>query len=153
MAALYMLAERLPAKGIVFVGGATAKDILCAADFEALHWPVRIATEDGSLGTKGLVTGILDAWLQERAGLSAGGPAPEIYACGPDGMLRAVAGRSLAGQWNAWLSMDRRLGCGVGACLACVIRVKKPEGTQAGDAWARVCREGPVFEAHEVVWE
>lgn len=146
MAPLYFLARRLGVKGRVFVGGRTAGDILCQADFEALGWPVSVTTEDGSLGAAGLVTAALDAWLAERP---AGGPAPEFYACGPDGLLRAVAQRALAAGQTAWLSMDRRMGCGIGACLACVIRVRR----DAVESWQRVCRDGPVFEAREVVWE
>lgn len=144
MAPLYFLARRLRGRGRVFVGGRSAADILCVRDFEALGWKVSVATDDGSLGAKGLVTAPLDGWLAERAG-----PPPEFYACGPDGMLRAVGERAVAGGWQAWLSLDRRMGCGLGACLACVVRIRGG----AGEAWGRVCREGPVFEAREIVWD
>jgi dihydroorotate dehydrogenase electron transfer subunit len=63
-------------------------------------------------------------------------------------MLKAVADRALAGGWKAWLSMDRHMGCGAGACLACVQKVRR--GNEI--AWARVCKDGPVFEAGEIVW-
>ena len=146
MAALYLLAKHLPRKGIVFVGGATGKDILCAADFDAAEWPVRIATEDGSLGTRGWVTDILDPWLKQERGARK----PEFFACGPNGMLKAVGERAIAGDWKAWLSMDRHMGCGVGACLACVQKIKAKDGRAA---WARVCKDGPVFESRQLVWE
>ena len=78
------------------------------------------------------------------------------------GMLKAVADRAQAGGWKAWLSLDRHMGCGVGACLACVQKVnarrepardssqteKNPEWQ-----WARICTEGPVFECREIVWD
>lgn len=157
MAALYLLAERAPAKGDVFVGGAGAGDILCAADFRRLGWRVHIATEDGSLGARGLVTTSLDAWLKKQRQTGR----LEFYACGPMGMLKAVADRAQAGGWKAWLSLDRHMGCGVGACLACVQKVKPrhadaraPATTSNDDwEWARICTEGPVFESREIVWE
>jgi dihydroorotate dehydrogenase electron transfer subunit len=144
-APLYLLARTLAARGLVFLGGATQPDILCQDEFRALGWPVEVATEDGSLGERGLVTAALDRWL---AGVQP--PAvPVFYACGPNGMLKAVGDRAVAGGWQAWLSLDRHMGCGVGACLACVQKVRQAGGT----GWARVCKDGPVFEAREVVWE
>jgi dihydroorotate dehydrogenase electron transfer subunit len=148
-APLSFLAERLPGKGVVFLGGRTAADVLCLDDFKRLGWDVKIATEDGSLGDKGLVTAVLDRWLDSRG---AAGTAPEIYACGPDGLLRALAQRAAARGLTAWLSMDRHMGCGAGVCLACVIRVKKA-GAAGGETWARVCKEGPIFESREIAWE
>ncbi len=146
MAALFLLAQRLPRIGMVFAGGATADDILCLDAFDALGWPVRIATENGALGERGRVTAPLDAWLK------AGGAAvePVFYACGPHGMLQAVAQRAEALACRAWISLDRHMGCGVGACLACVQRMRDPDGTIR---WGRVCREGPVFDAREIVWD
>ncbi len=145
MAALYLVAERSDAKGIAFFGGAAASDILCVEEFEQLGWDVKIATEDGSAGEHGLVTGILDDWIEAEAQKKA-----ELFACGPLGMLQAVGERAVAKDWKAWLSMDRNMGCGVGACLACVQRIKQPDGSWA---WARVCRDGPVFECREILWE
>ena len=144
-APLSLLARRVPVRGRVFIGGAGRADILCEPEFKALGWPVDVATEDGSQGTRGLVTAPLDAWL---AGLKP--PAtPFFYACGPHGMLRAVGERAVARGWTAWLSLDRHMGCGVGACLACVQRVRR----DGQPAWARVCKEGPVFEAREIIWD
>lgn len=145
MAALYLVAERAPKKGVVMVGGATGKDILCVADFERIGWEVRVATEDGSRGTRGRVTEVMDAYV---AGME--GAAPEFFACGPMGMLKAVAERAIGGSWTAWISLDRNMGCGVGACLACVQKVRDESD---GPTWARICKEGPVFECREVIWE
>ena len=83
VAPLWFLASRLPRKDILFVGGRTAADILETDRFEEAGWEVRIATQDGSRGTMGLVTAPLDAALADK-------PQAELYACGPDGMLRAV---------------------------------------------------------------
>jgi dihydroorotate dehydrogenase electron transfer subunit len=145
VAPLYFLAVRMPQRGVLFVGGATAADILLADAFRDLGWTVQIATEDGSLGTRGWVTAPLDAWLKTNAG----GNDPEFFACGPNGMLRAVGTRAATGGYPAWLSLDRHMGCGVGACLACVQRVLK----EGRETLVRVCTEGPVFAARDVLWE
>lgn len=145
VAPVCFLAEALDFTGHVFIGGAGEEDILVDESFVELGWPVHVATEDGSRGTRGLVTQALDAWLAELDG----GVVPEFFACGPHGMLRVVAERAAAGGWTAWVSLDRRMGCGVGACLACVQRVRTSDGSET---WARGCREGPVFDARDVVW-
>ena len=146
MAALYLVAKNAPVQGMVFVGGRSAIDILCADEFTALGWTVRISTEDGSLGTQGLVTEALEAWLKN----DLKNRLPEFFACGPNGMLKAVGERAIRDGWTAWLSMDNQMGCGVGACLACVQKIATPGG---GWTWERVCKEGPVFESRSVVWK
>ena len=146
MAAMHLLAQRSPQKGIVFVGGRKRIDILCEKEFKALGWDIRPTTEDGSYGEKGLVTQPLVQTL--RASHSALHN-PKLYACGPTGMLKAVA--KIAGEFNvpAELSMDEHMCCGVGVCLTCVIPVK----TESGWEFQRTCTEGPVFDSNQVVWE
>jgi dihydroorotate dehydrogenase electron transfer subunit len=143
MAALYLLAQRSPQKGIVFVGGRRRVDILCEEEFRALGWEVRVTTEDGSHGEKGLVT---QALLTE---LKRGAPGCKLFACGPTPMLKAVG--QLAAEFGlpAELSLDEHMGCGIGVCLTCVVPIK------AGDNWEyqRTCTEGPVFDSRQVAWE
>lgn len=145
VAPLSLFASRAAGDCKVFIGAASEPDVLCVRDFELLGCDVRVTTVDGSLGEKGLVTVALDAWLDSLGE----GQIPEFYACGPDGLLKAVSDRALEGGWSAWLSLDKHMGCGMGACLACVQRVRKANGDEV---WARVCRDGPVFEAREIVW-
>jgi len=143
MAAMFLLAQRSPQKGIVFVGGRRRVDILCEKDFAAIGWEVRATTEDGSHGEKGLVTHPLIAELKRNASGN------KLYACGPTPMLKAVG--KIAEDFNlpAELSMDEHMCCGVGTCLTCVIPVK------VGDSWEyqRTCTEGPVFDSRQIVWE
>ena len=143
MAAMFLLAQRSPQKGIVFVGGRRRVDILCEKDFTAIGWEVRVATEDGSHGEKGLVTHPLMAELKCNAS------GKKLYACGPTPMLKVIG--KIAEDFNlpAELSMDDHMCCGVGTCLTCVIPVK------AGDSWEyqRTCTEGPVFDSRQIVWE
>lgn len=127
---------------LVMLGGRTRDDLLAVSDFAALGIDVRVITEDGSLGQAGLVTELLENYLQSF-------PAP-IFACGPSGMLKAVT--VLAQQYDVpcQLSLEAFMACGVGACQGCVIKTKDGQG---GFAYQRVCKEGPVFEAKDIIWE
>lgn len=145
-AALYLQACRLPVKGTAFFGGRTASDILCADEFRAAGWTVCVTTDDGTLGQRGWVTDALDPWLEAHSGVAR---ETEIFSCGPNAMLRAVGQRATDRDIRAWLSMDRNMACGVGACLTCVIKRK----TDGGWEWARCCNDGPVFAASEILWE
>jgi dihydroorotate dehydrogenase electron transfer subunit len=146
MAAMYLLAQRSPQKGMVFVGGRRRVDILCEKEFGALGWDVRVATEDGSHGEKGLVTKPL---LEEIGKRKSESGKRKLYACGPTPMLKAVG--KIAEDFNlpCELSMDEHMCCGVGVCLTCVIPVKTGKGWE----YQRTCTEGPVFDSRRVVWE
>ncbi|MGP8053835.1 MAG: dihydroorotate dehydrogenase electron transfer subunit [Limisphaerales bacterium] len=166
MAAMYLLAQRSPQRGIVFVGGRRRADILCEKEFQALGWEVRATTEDGSHGEKGLVTELLLAELRRsRADKTLTKRSKirnlKLFACGPTGMLKAVG--KIAGEFNvpAELSMDEHMCCGVGVCLTCVIPVKTGDGLRRAEAhereggweYQRTCTEGPVFDARQIEWE
>ena len=101
---------------------------------------VYIATEDGSIGTKG---NVMDA--VEENNLAAG----MIFACGPMPMLRAVKGYAAKAAISAYLSLEEHMACGVGACLGCVVRTKSINHHSHVNN-ARICTDGPVFEAKEV---
>ena len=142
VAPLHFLAKRLKdPRAILFVGGRTKDDLLALDRFAALGVEVRVATNDGSAGEKGFVTGPLDAALDD---LRARGEAFELFTCGPDGLLKAVSDRAVAAKMPGWISMDRHMVCGVGACYACI------QKTVRGNS--RCCVEGPVFRAEDLVW-
>ena len=108
-------------------------------EFEA-YGPVYTATEDGSRGTKG---NVLDA-IREHA-LTA----DVIYACGPTPMLRALKTYAAEHGIQCWISLEEKMACGVGACLACVCQSKeKDEHSQVHNK--RICKDGPVFLADEI---
>jgi dihydroorotate dehydrogenase electron transfer subunit len=141
------LGERLRGTGLrgrLFYGGRTAADLPLLDRLRDLGLPVVPATEDGSLGERGRVTAPLEAHLD-----AAAGPV-RLYACGPDAMMRAVAriaqGRGLAAE----VSLDPWMGCGVGTCLGCVVRVQA--GDEARPKYRCACTDGPVFDAASVVW-
>lgn len=140
VAPLHFLAKRLP-KSILFVGGRTKDDLLAVDKFEAMGVEVKVSTNDGSRGFKGFVTGPLDETINE---LRAKGEKFELFTCGPDGLLKAVTERALALKVPGWISVDRHMICGMGACFACI------QKTVRGNS--RCCIEGPVFKAEELVW-
>lgn len=144
VAPLSFLASRLKTRGIACIGAKSKADLLCIDMFRKLGWEVKITTEDGSAGSKGLVTDAIANVINEISGRT-----PEFFACGPDAMMKAVAGLVKGRKWRAWLSLDKHMGCGVGACLACVQRIRAENGTET---WKRVCKDGPVFESREVIW-
>lgn len=99
-----------------------------------------IATEDGSAGTKGNVIDAIKANALE---------ADVIYACGPTPMLRALKAFAEENNMECYISMEERMACGIGACLACVCKSKEKDGhTNVNNK--RICKEGPVFNAKEV---
>ncbi len=145
-AATYLLARNFDNPCICMLGGRSAGDILVEDKFEEAGATVRISTDDGSEGHKGLVTELL---IDELSGHE--GEAPLVYACGPNPMLRAVADICLPQGIEAFLSLDQHMCCGVGACFACVVKIKADND----DGWEyiRSCKEGPVFRATEIYWE
>ncbi len=98
------------------------------------------ATEDGSVSTKG---NVLDC-IREN-GLTA----DVIYACGPTPMLRAIKAYAQEHAIECWISMEERMACGIGACLACVCKSKEIDDHSKVHN-KRVCKEGPVFAAEEI---
>ena len=99
-----------------------------------------VATEDGSVGTKG---NVIDA-IKEN-GLEA----DVIYACGPMPMLRALKSYAMEHDMECYVSMEERMACGIGACLACVCKTKDKDAHSNVNN-KRICKEGPVFNAKEV---
>jgi len=150
VAPLHFLARRLVAAGlrpILFVGGRTKGDLLALDRFAALGVEVRTATNEGSAGAKGFVVDPLDDVLIE---LRRKGEPFELFTCGPDGLLKAVAMRATGTGMPGWISMDRHMVCGVGACFACIQKIRLPNGEAFN---ARCCVNGPVFAAKDIIWE
>ena len=99
-----------------------------------------VATEDGSVGTKGnVIDAIKDNALE----------ADVIYACGPMPMLRALKAYAAEHDMDCFVSMEERMACGIGACLACVCKTKDKDAHSNVNN-KRICKEGPVFDAKEV---
>lgn len=130
-------AKELDAEKIMVLG--YRDELFLNEEFKA-YGEVYMATEDGSAGTKG---NVLDA-IREN-GLQA----DAIFACGPTPMLRALKAYALEQNIPCWISMEERMACGVGACLACVCKTKEKDA-HSNVHNKRICKDGPVFLSTEV---
>jgi len=150
VAPLFFLAESLIQKGIsirFLLGAKTQDQLLCRHQLLSLGADLLVSTDDGSDGFPGLVTQLLEELLR---GENFDSRSTLVCSAGPEPMLARVA--SLARQFriSAQFSMERRMACGVGACLGCVLLCR----SQAeGRVYRRVCVDGPVFGLEEVIFE
>lgn len=144
-AATYLIAKNYDNPGVCMIGGRSAGDILVEDRFEAEGYKVEISTNDGSRGHQGLVTELLKTELET----SAGGDVV-VYSCGPNAMLKAVGDICVPAGVETWLSVDEHMCCGIGACFACVVKLKADNA----DGWEyiRSCKVGPVFNADDIHW-
>lgn len=143
IASLHDLAAAARAHGpvVVLLGARSAGDLMGRADFAALGVDLRVATEDGSAGRRGLVTALLEEALAEPAAAD-----DLVYACGPTPMMRAAAAAAAARGRRCVVSLENTMACGFGVCLGCAV-------PRAGGGFALVCRDGPVLDADAVAWE
>ncbi len=130
---MYLLAKKLISKGCkvsVVLGFNTKDEVFYENEFRALGCDVTVTTVDGSFGVKGFVT---DALPESYS---------YFYTCGPEPMLKAVyKSANTSGQF----SFEERMGCGFGACMGCSCK------TVTG--YKRICKDGPVLEKEEILWE
>jgi dihydroorotate dehydrogenase electron transfer subunit len=146
IAPLYYLARALKLNGgsaRVFYGGRSVSALPVRERFEKNGMLLTCATEDGSFGTKGLITEVFEAEIKNGFSVS------RIYACGPELMLKKIAQIATDINIPAEVSLESVMGCGFGACWGCVKKIKKDN--EAG--WHKICEEGPVLNAEDIVWE
>ena len=142
------LAEALRDRGTkmtLFYGARTGADLHRAELFEAIGATLVLTTEDGSRGEAGRVTIPLERALRALPA----GRSVMIYACGPTPMMRAVAAIGRAAGCPVAVSLEPVMGCGMGGCYSCVVRVTRG----AGSHFVRSCLDGPVFDASTIVWD
>ncbi len=146
VAPLLFLARALAEGGAgvkVLIGGKRREEILSLEELEAFGAAVLTATEDGSEGYRGYVTALLESLLNEGEAFSS------IYSCGPLPMLREVARISADRGVPCQLSLETLMACGFGVCLGCIVKVI----SNGKPRYDRVCSEGPVFDAKEILWD
>jgi len=132
---------RLGHRPLLLFGARSAKDLVGLPLFGRGRLDVKFATEDGSRGTRGYVTSLLEPLL------AAPGSKPLLYVCGPTPMLRAVGDQAQKAGVPCQLALESQMPCGIGVCLGCVVAASDPN---AVPPYPRVCTEGPVFEAGSV---
>lgn len=123
---------------VLLIGAKNKQEIIDSKEFHFKQATVKISTEDGSLGEKGLVSRLLEKELANRKDFES------IYACGPRIMLEKVAKLAFQYKINCFLSLEERMGCGIGACHGCVVNTKQ--------GYQRVCKDGPIFKSDEIIF-
>ena len=136
------LAQYFGANAVVISGFRNQDAVILQEDFAAAGAKTILCTDDGSAGRYGLVTLPLEEEIEAQK--------PDlICACGPMPMLRATAALAKTCEIPCQVSLEERMGCGIGACLVCACRTVDPDGTEQ---YRHVCKNGPVFNAEEVQW-
>jgi len=131
------------AKVTLCYGARSSEYLAGVEDFQRLGVDVRISTDDGSRGQRGLVTDVLNQVL-------AANTAPcRIVTCGPEVMLEAVAKLARSRHVPCEVSLETPMACGIGICFSCVAKIKDGRGDWD---YKRTCVEGPVFDAAEMAW-
>ncbi|MEG0070482.1 MAG: dihydroorotate dehydrogenase electron transfer subunit [Raoultibacter sp.] len=140
-APLFMLAQQQRAAGVqvdVILGAQTAEALVTRERYSALcEKSLQCATDDGTYGHAGFCTGLVESSIGEHL-------YDYLACCGPEPLMKIVARRAIDDGIPCQISLERRMACGVGACLSCVV------DTHAGKK--RACVDGPIFDAEEVVW-
>jgi dihydroorotate dehydrogenase electron transfer subunit len=125
--------------------GVRSADLLAGVEhFEQAGIEVRVSSDDGSVGRRGLVTELLSEVLDE-----IGAEECRIACCGPEPMMEAVANLAIARGLPCEVSLETPMACGIGICFSCVAKVRQPDGEWD---YKRTCVEGPVFDARKIVW-
>ena len=147
LAPLYYLARELAKSASVhlFAGGKNKEDIICITEFERLGIETYVSTDDGTLGEQGLVTEVVERYVRNDKAVNT------IFACGPFPMLKAVSQIGERLGIPCQVSLEAYMACGVGACLGCVIKGRN-HSDETPD-YRCVCKEGPVFDSREVLWD
>jgi dihydroorotate dehydrogenase electron transfer subunit len=141
-------ARRTAQRVSVYYGVRTADLAAGVADFRDAGADVYLATDDGSLGFHGFVTRLLESHLDGNMPNFGTTPPQHLVGCGPEPMLRALAGLARRRNLPCHVSLETPMACGVGICFSCVTLVQTPVGPD----YRRVCVEGPVFDAAALVW-
>jgi dihydroorotate dehydrogenase electron transfer subunit len=146
VAPLFYLAEQLTKKGLrvdMIVGAATEERILGPIEAKRLSASVAFTTDDGTYGTRGRVTDVLDEVVRTtRTGV--------VYACGPNPMLNALSARCVELGLPIQVAVEERMACGIGVCFTCVLPIR---GRDDLVRMKRSCIDGPVFNGAKVAWD
>jgi dihydroorotate dehydrogenase electron transfer subunit len=147
IAPLYFLAGALKNKPMEFMAGfGKSGDIIPLERAAGRTISISIATDDGSKGYSGMVTGLLDECLSRNIN----GKYPiAIYACGPLAMLKKVSSMASHRNISCQVSLEALMACGLGACQGCAVKILSQDDHSL---YRHVCKDGPVFPSHTIDW-
>jgi len=154
IASVHLLLKVCLERGVrstLFYGARTGSELVGLGRLESMGLRVYAATEDGTVGHKGLVSDLLASALA-AGGWQAGARTTLAFVCGPFAMMEAVAG--VLRRWGipGQFSLESVMACGYGVCQGCVVETPGHRGHDAGPEYIRVCTEGPVFSLEEILW-
>jgi len=139
VAPLVFFAKRMQAfDKVALVGARTKSHIVCKKELADLGCDVKIATEDGSAGFRGLVTQLLKKYINANKSRRYS----TIFACGPKAMLEEISGISKRYKIPTQVSLEEHMACGIGGCFGCAVQTRY--------GYKRVCKEGPVFNVRDI---
>nr|MCR4926237.1 dihydroorotate dehydrogenase electron transfer subunit [Clostridiales bacterium] len=121
------------------LGFRSAENAILISDFNENCNNVFLTSDDGTIGYHGFVTDVLKDKIEQYE---------VVFACGPKPMLKAVADIAKQNSKPCFVSLEERMGCGIGACLVCACKTKEKDG----EHYRHVCKDGPIFNAEEVEW-
>ncbi len=139
---LYLMAKELHGATLLF-GARAREETVFIKDFRKFMRNVKVATEDGSYGRKGLVTELLEEEISSGS---------VIYACGPIGMLKQASAIARRADVKCFVSLERSMACGIGVCLGCAVKSRPHKGSGSG-VYRMVCSDGPVFDSADIDWD
>jgi dihydroorotate dehydrogenase electron transfer subunit len=131
--------RRVAPRSEMLYGGRGAQDLVLLREMEAMGLALHLTTEDGSVGSKGLVTRVLEDRFERHRGTQV-----RVMGCGPNAMLWAIARMAKAQGVPCFISLEEHMACGIGVCLGCAIPARSRP-------YRYVCSNGPVFEAGDVL--
>lgn len=144
VAPLYFLCSTLEGKDVEFLMGfRTSQESFVYEPLAGKGFRVSVATDDGSEGYPGPVTGLLERFLEGTKGGSV-----SVFACGPKAMLRRIAALCRSSKIPCQVSLETTMGCGLGACLGCAVEASSRERKR----YLYACKDGPVFSADSIDW-
>lgn len=137
---LFLLNEKNNCHKSSFIGFRNKDCIVLKEEFKRASDAFMISTDDGSEGTKGLITHLLEREIKKNR-------LDIIYTCGPLSMMKEVVRLADTYAIKCQVSLEQRMGCGIGACLVCACKTKHGEGWK----YSHVCRDGPVFWSDKII--
>lgn len=146
IAPLGALAQELKDHGkevYVLLGAQNKDKLICEQDFIKARANVQVATDDGSWGVHGYVTELLERLITQTK-------VDHVYCCGPLPMTKVVAQIAKKNSLPCQVSLEERMGCGIGACIGCVCKTQDDKGKIH---YKKVCKDGPIFDSREVMFD
>ncbi|MEE9523445.1 MAG: dihydroorotate dehydrogenase electron transfer subunit [Thermodesulfovibrionales bacterium] len=138
IASVFSLIKRLSGKAKLLYGAGSMDQLVLVDEIKTLIPDAVVVTDDGSAGKRGTVIDHLDEIIQSMGDVS-------VYSCGPEIMLKKISEYCNKKDMECYISLEQNMACGIGSCLGCVVKTKH--------GYQRVCKEGAVFSAKEIIWE